>query len=562
MQWVVDLIKPVSPASQSVASSVLILMLVAFVGLSIGSIKFRGLGLGIAGVLFAGLAFGHFHITVNHEVMYFAREFGLILFVYTIGVQVGPGFFASLRQNGLVLNAMAAVAVLLGAAIAVGLWAAFMQKSDLPAAVGLLSGAVTNTPSLAAALGALQQVGASESALAVPSQAYAVAYPFGIMGIISAMLLTKKLFKVDLTAEQESFTKAASAGRQHLDTMNLEVKNPALFGRRLAELPLVHDHSGVIISRLLRSGQAQVAKADSVLAGGDVLFAVGPTERLADLKLIVGDESTVDVRTVPSAIEARRVLVTRKDVTGRSIHDLQLPNRFGVNITRIYRNEIELPVTADAKLQIGDNLIVVGEATSMVEASKALGNSTKQLDHPQIIPVFVGIALGVLLGSMPISLPGVPVPVKLGLAGGPMIVAILLSRLGRVGPLVWYMPLSANFMLREVGIVLFLAGVGLGGGETFVAALKGHGVQWFLFGAIITFVPLILVAALARAVLKLNFMTLCGLLAGSMTDPPALAFAGTITGSEAPSIAYATVYPLTMLLRVLIAQLIILFLFK
>lgn len=560
MHWVMELLKP-SSATQSVSSSVLILMLVAFVGLAIGSLKFRGLGLGIAGVLFAGLAFGHFHLSINHEVMHFAREFGLILFVYTIGVQVGPGFFASLRQNGLVLNALAASIVVMGGLVAVGLWAAFMPKGDLPAAVGLLSGAVTNTPSLAAALGALREVGAEPAAVALPPQAYAVAYPFGIMGIIFTLLIVKRVFRVSLSAEQTAFDLHASAGRPKLETMNLEVKNAALVGRRLEEVPLINSGTGVVVSRMLRNGQAQVAHAESVLSAGDVLLAVGPQARLNELKLIVGDESNVDVRTVPSAIESRRVLVTRNQVTGHSIDELKFRERFGVNITRIHRNEIELPVTPNARLKIGDNLVVVGEKASLTAAAKELGDSPKHLDHPQIIPVFVGIALGVLLGSLPITLPGVPVPVKLGLAGGPMIVAILLSRIGRIGPLVWYMPLSANFMLRELGIVLFLACVGLSGGETFVAALKGHGLQWFAFGAAITFIPLITVGLIARAVLKLNYLTLCGLLAGSMTDPPALAFAGTITGSDAPSIAYATVYPLTMLLRVLIGQLIILFLY-
>ncbi len=561
MQWIVELLKPSSPATQSVASSVLVLMLVAFVGLSLGSFKIRGLGLGIAGVLFAGLAFGHFHITANHEVMHFAQEFGLILFVYTIGVQVGPGFFASLRQNGLVLNLLAATVVLMGAGVAMLLWAVFMKHDDLPAALGLLSGGVTNTPSLAAVLGALHEVKASESAIALPPQAYAVAYPFGIMGIILSMVIVKRVFRISLPAEQDAYNRKASAGRTKLETMNLEVKNLALVGRRLEEVPLINGTTGVVVSRLLRGGQAQVAKADSVLAAGDVLFAVGPTARLNDLKLIVGDESKVDVRAVPSAIESRRVLVTRSEISGKTVDELGLRERYGVNITRIHRNEIELPVTPDSRLQIGDNLVVVGEKASMTEAAKELGDSPKQLNHPQIIPVFVGIALGVLLGSLPIAIPGIPVPVKLGLAGGPMIVAILLSRIGRVGPLVWYMPLSANFMLRELGIVLFLSCVGLAGGETFVQAIKGHGVQWFFFGAAITMVPLLTVGLIARWVLKFNYMSLCGLLAGSMTDPPALAFAGTITGSDAPSVAYATVYPLTMLLRVLLGQLMILIFF-
>jgi putative transport protein len=563
--WIVELFRPPSNANSTVvvASAVLIIMLVAFAGLLIGSIKVRGIGLGIAGVLFAGLAFGHFKLSINHEILHFAREFGLILFVYTIGMQVGPGFFASLKRNGLPLNMMAAGVVLSGAAIAVALWAMFMTKQDLPAAVGLLSGAVTNTPSLAAANGALGQIGQqfpdrfTPAQLALPQQAYAVAYPFGIMGIILAMLLIKALFRVNLQAEQDAFAAATASGKAKLEAVNIELKNPNLHGRTIKEIPLL-ENSGVVISRVLRQGKIRVAGPDSVVEQGDVMLAVGPQAKLDELTTIVGGVSKTDLRQNAAHILSQRVLVTQKSVIGRTVEDLELRERFDVNVTRIHRNEIELPVTDAVKLQFGDNLVVVGEGEGLKQAAAELGNSPKHLNHPQVIPIFIGIALGVLLGMVPVYLPHAPVPVKLGLAGGPMVVAIILSRIGRIGPFVWYMPLSANFMLRELGIVLFLACVGLSGGETFVASLKANGLQWFAFGALITFLPLIVVGLIARATLRINFMTICGTLAGSMTDPPALAFAGTITGSEAPSIAYATVYPLTMLLRVLTAQLIVL----
>lgn len=565
MSWLHDLFWPAEDASTSliVASSLLILMLVAFGGLAIGSVKFRGLGLGIAGVLFTGLAFGHFGFSIDHRVLDFAREFGLILFVYTIGIQVGPGFFASLRRNGLRLNAMAAAIVLLGAGTTLVLWKLFMQPEDLPAAVGLLSGAVTNTPSLAAAGGALREVSKqmaeplSDEVLAIPQQAYAVAYPFGILGIICAMLLIKRLFRVSLADEQLAFATGHTQQQESPQAKNLEVRNPALFGRRLGDVPLIGSGE-VVVSRMLRAGRVEVARPDSVLAEGDVLLAVGTAGLLRQSEMIVGAESQVDVKAVPSEVESRRILVTRRGVSGKTVGELHLRDRFGVNLTRIQRNDLVLPATDGMRLQLGDNLIAVGAKDSLQQAALVLGDSPKQLDHPQAVSVFIGIALGVLVGSFPLYLPQMPMPVKLGLAGGPLVVAIVLSYIGRIGPMVWYMPLAANFMLRELGIVLFLACVGLSGGQTFVSAIQSHGLQWFAFGALITFVPLILVGLVGRICFRMEFMTLCGLLSGSMTDPPALAFATTVTGSDAPSIAYATVYPLTMLLRVLLAQLIVL----
>jgi putative transport protein len=321
--------------------------------------------------------------------------------------------------------------------------------------------------------------------------------------------------------------------------------------------------SGVVISRVMKNGQTMVGSADTTLHIGDVLLAVGPRERLEELKVIVGTESRVDVRGIPSKITTRRIVVTKSGALGKTIQELAIGTRFNVRITRVSRAEIELPPTPDLKLQFADNLLAVGEESAIRAVANELGDSPKRLNFPQIIPIFVGIALGVILGSWPVSLPGVPAPVKLGLAGGPLVVAILLSRLGNIGPLVWHMPISANFILREIGIVLFLACVGLQSGNRFVETLtQGPGLQWALYGAAITFVPLFLVALFARMIYKLNYMSLCGLLAGSMTDPPALAFATGMTSSEAPSVSYATVYPLVMLLRVLAAQGMVIFLFR
>jgi putative transport protein len=554
MDWLYHLLKS---DVDSVAHAVIVLAAVAAVGLGIGSLKVRGIGLGIAGVLFAGLAFGHFKFEVNHEVMHFAREFGLILFVYTIGIQVGPGFLASLRRQGLPLNLLAAAVVLLGVVVTVLIAFFALGRDQVPAAVGLFSGATTNTPSLAAAQQALKDMpGVAPDALTLPGVGYAVAYPFGIVGIILTMLLIRAVFRVDVPAEVAALEQeAANGGPGKLATMNLEVTNPNLEGVPLRRVPTLGG-SGVVISRMMHGHGAhpEVARPDNALRVGDILHAVGPREGLEQLKLVIGTESPVDLKAVPSGITVRRLIVTRSGALGRTIDELDL-RRFGANVTRVIRADIELPPTATLRLQFGDQVTVVGDEPAIARAAAEVGDSVKRLNHPQVIPVFVGIVLGVILGSWPINVPGMPVPLRLGLAGGPLIAAILLSRLGHVGPLVWHLPTSANLMLRELGIVLFLAAVGLQSGERFVETLtQGPGLAWMGYGAIITLVPLLIVAFVGRAVMKLNYVSMCGLLAGSMTDPPALAFAGSVTGSDAASISYATVYPLVMLLRVLCAQ--------
>ncbi len=548
-------------ATESVAQAVLVISLVAALGITLGSLKVSGLGLGTAGVLFSGLIAGHVlartGISLNDQVMEFAREFGLILFVYTIGMQVGPGFFASLRKHGLPLNLMAASVVLMGMLVAVALH--YLGHLDVPVIVGLFSGGSTNTPSLAAAEQALKNVpGLPPEALTVPAMAYAVAYPFGIIGIILAMVLMRTIFRIDPGAEAELLTRLRERERPALVTMNLEVRNPNLDGLPLARVPSLAG-SDVVISRVLRQGGTPaLAGADTVIRSGDVLLAVGAASELEALRLIVGTESTLDVQNVPSAITTKRIIVTQSGVLGKTIDELGLRVRLGVNVTRINRAEIEMPPRA-LPLQFGDNLVIVGEPAAITQAAAELGNSAHRLNHPQIIPVFVGIALGVLAGSWPLTIPGLPAPVELGLAGGPLIVAILLSRLGHIGPLVWHLPIGANVVLREVGIVLFLSCVGIRSGSGFVATvMHGQGLSWMLSGALITVVPLMTVAVVARLVWKLNYASLCGLLAGSMTDPPALAFATAVIGSDAPIVSYATVYPLVMLLRVLAAQVLVL----
>jgi putative transport protein len=478
-------------------------------------------------------------------------------------LQLGPGFLASLRRQGLPLNLMAAAIVFLGAGITLSLHKA--AGIPLPTAVGLLSGATTNTPSLAAAQEAI--VGIDATLKQQPVVGYALAYPFGIVGIIATMILMRAVFRVDVQKEQEAISMLQSQHRTPLVTMNLEIKNPNLEGLPLRRIRAIRD-CGVVISRIMQGGKIEVARPTTVVRVGDVLHAVGQSQGLDELRVVVGAESQLDLKALPSDISQRRIIVTKSHALGKTVEELNLLDRFQVTATRVGRGEVEMSPASGAKLQFGDTLRIVGAEEAIEAVAEELGDSAKQLNHPRLVPMFLGIALGVVLGSWTIPLPGMPAPLKLGLAGGPLVVAIVLSRIGHIGPLVWYMPASANFMVRELGIVLFLSCVGLASGNSFFRALMpdgtlasllhSEGLRWMLYASLITLVPLLVVALVARMALKVNYLTLCGLLAGSMTDPPALAFAGAVTGSDAPSVSYATVYPLTMLLRVFVAQALVL----
>lgn len=544
-------------AGAPTAQSIIILALVACLGMGVGAFSLFGVRLGVAGVLFVGLAFGHFGFTLDHTVLEFARDFGLILFVYTIGIQIGPGFAASLRRQGLPLNLMAAGVVLLGVLLTITLARLALPRADFPAMVGVFSGATTNTPSLAAAQ---QAIGAgSPDAAKLPALGYAVAYPLGIVGIIFSMFFVRWLFRVDLHREAQALADVEGAADRKMEAVNVEVTNQDLTGLTLGRL-LSQTDGSVVVSRVLHDKNTQVPLGSEVLEHGDVLRAVGPARAVKEFARLVGQESLADWGTPPGPVSFRDLLVTKTKTVGKSVPDLDLPGRFHVAATRIIRGDVEMPVTRGVKIMFGDRVRVVGEDGALQQAAGELGDSVEAHDHPMVIPMFLGIVLGVILGSLPIPLPGFPVPVRLGLAGGPLVAAILLGRIGRIGPLVWYMPRSANLMVREIGIVLFLACVGIKAGDKFVQTLvHGDGLLWMGCGAVITLVPLLVVAIIARLALKLNYLPLCGLLAGSMTDPPALAFAGMITGSEAPSVAYAAVYPLVMILRILAAQAMILF---
>ncbi|OGR63083.1 MAG: hypothetical protein A2X31_13420 [Elusimicrobia bacterium GWB2_63_22] len=537
---------------QSVAWSVFVIMLVAAGGLAIGNISVAGINLGIAGVLFSGILFGHFGLDINHDTLEFLRDFGLILFVYSIGTQVGPGFFSSFKKQGLQLNLLAAAVVLGG--VAAALAAARLAGFDIATAVGMYAGAVTNTPSLAAAQQTLGAV--SPEAVNSASVGYALAYPGAILGIILTMILIRRLFKAQ--AEQDLLTVHAEKAASALINASITVENKNLEGLKIKDIPAI-DQLGVVVSRFYHGGQLGVAHDDTVIHTGDVLLAVGLEESVKKFTLVVGSRSEMDLKKLPSQIIHSRVIVTHKEVIGKTLDEIGLEAQYDVAATRVARADVEFLVSDSYVLQFADNLVIVGSEAAVARAAALLGNSPKDLNHPQLIPAFIGIAAGVLLGSIPISIPGLGAPVKLGLAGGPLIMAIVLSYVQHIGPLNWYLPPAGNLMLRELGIVLFLACVGLkAGGRFFETLLNGNGLQIVLFSFLITVLPIVIIGIFAKARLKLNYMSLCGALAGSMTDPPALAFANSMSPSNLSAMSYATVYPLVMILRVISAQVMVL----
>jgi putative transport protein len=543
-----------------VAYSILLISLVAVVGLGFASLKIRGIGVGVTGVLFAGLIFGHFGFHLEHHTLEFLREFGLILFVFTIGLQIGPGFFASLRDKGLVLNGLAA-AIVIGGGILTVIFAKIFGVA-YGAAAGLFAGATTNTPALGAAQQTLIAMKADEALSGIPALSYAVAYPLGIVGIIASMILTRSLFRIDVKQESAQFEESQRSGGQPIERANLRVDNSNLEGLRIDEIPGLLE-TEVTVSRLKRRGEAEVhvATRASVVHTGDTLLAVGTEPHLESFQRIVGSRSNEDLMKAPGEVSFRRVIVTNKPVLGRTVRQLGFETKYGVSVTRLQRGGIEMMATADVELQFGDALVIVGDARALEQVAAELGNSPKELNETNFIPVFFGIALGIIAGSLPIALPGLPVPVRLGLAGGPLVLAIVLARVGNIGRLVWYMPGNVNYAFRELGIILFLACVGLKAGSQFVSTLLSpSGLLWLVCGAAITIVPILAAGIIGRSVLKLNYMTILGLQAGSMTDPPALAFANTIAGSHAPAISYASVYPLTMLLRITVAQVLVILL--
>ena len=541
-----------------VALSTSLLALVAVLGLWIGNWRIYGVGLGIGGVLFGGIAVGHFvgyfGAQLDMHTLHFIQEFGLILFVYTIGIQVGPGFFASLRTSGLKLNMFAALLVLLGFVVAFLIHKIF--GVPLPVILGTYSGAVTNTPSLGAGQQILSELGAQSSEMGVMGMGYAVAYPFGICGILLTMWLVRVFFKINVDREAKNFEQQSGQQKRNLQTINLAIRNPNLDGLMLQEIPSLEDGQ-VICSRLKRGEALMVPHATTRVQLNDLVHLVGEPEALKRVKLVIGEEVEASLSTQGTDLRVVRVVVTNEQVLSKSLLELDLKVKYDVVVSRLNRAGIELVPSNHSTLQFGDILNLVGRPEAIEAVASLVGNAQQKLQQVQMLPVFIGIGLGVVLGSIPFYIPGFPAALKLGLAGGPLVVALILSRIGSIGPLYWFMPPSANLALRELGIVLFLAVVGLKAGGNFVETLvEGEGVLWMAFGVAITLIPLVTVAVLARWLAQINYLTLCGLLAGSMTDPPALAFANNLhPTSEASSLAYATVYPLVMFLRILSPQL-------
>lgn len=556
MSWLSDLYRT-NPTAQAIA----LLALVSMVGMVLGGIKVRGIGLGNAAVLFAGIGVGAISKPIDHGTLEFVKELGLILFVFCIGLQLGPGFFASLRDAGLRLNALAAGVVVLGGLASVLLGRAL--SIEPPAVLGLFAGATTNTPSLGAAQQTLASMpGVSDEQAELPALAYAVSYPVAIVGILGTILLLKKMFRVDTRKEAEAMAGKRRRAIEAVQHRTLVVENPNIDGMRIDAIPGIAA-IGVLVSRIRRQGQVEVQAAlrDTVVRRGDLILAVGTPRKLDQCQAIVGAASTENLVDAPGSVKNRRVVVTSKSALGKTVRQLGLEHRFGVTVTRVTRADLEMTAVPNLRIQFGDVVQVVGSEEGIQRAAERLGNSLKALNETHFVPLFAGIVVGIILGTLPIAIPGIPQPLRLGLAGGPLIVAIIVGRFGRIGPLVWHMPLGANIAFRELGIALFFASVGLMAGPRFFGTLfSANGLWWMAAGAFTTVVPLLVIGVLALAVLKLNFLTVSGLLAGSMTDPPALAFANNISGSEVPNVAYATVYPLTTMLRIAVVQVLATFL--
>ena len=541
-----------------IALTVSILALVAVVGLFIGNVKFRGIGLGIGGVLFGGIIVGHFvsqaGMTLSSDMLHVIQEFGLILFVYTIGIQVGPGFFASLRVSGLRLNLFAVLIVIIG-----GLVTAILHKLfdiPLPVVLGIFSGAVTNTPALGAGQQILRDLGTPMEMVDQMGMSYAMAYPFGICGILFTMWMLRVIFRVNVETEAQQHESSRTNGGALIRTINIRVENPNLHDLAIKDVPILNGDK-IICSRLKREETLKVPSPDTIIQLGDLLHLVGQPADLHNAQLVIGQEVDTSLSTKGTDLRVERVVVTNENVLGKRIRDLHFKERYDVVISRLNRAGVELVASGDISLQFGDILNLVGRPSAIDAVANVLGNAQQKLQQVQMLPVFIGIGLGVLLGSIPVFVPGFPAALKLGLAGGPLIMALILGRIGSIGKLYWFMPPSANLALWELGIVLFLSVVGLKSGGDFVNTLvNGEGLSWIGYGALITAVPLITVGILARMLAKMNYLTMCGMLAGSMTDPPALAFANNLhPTSGAAALSYATVYPLVMFLRIITPQL-------
>ncbi|HSN61699.1 MAG TPA: putative transporter [Ferruginibacter sp.] len=553
MNWFIQLF-----TEPSVAQAVIVYSLVIAIGIAIGKIKILGISFGITWVLFIGLIISSLGITINKETEHFVKEFGLILFVYSVGLQVGPGFFSSLKKSALGNNSLAASVVLLGVIITIIFF--YTTGNHISIMAGVMSGAVTNTPGLAAAQAAVKDLHVTGIDNSIITLAYAVAYPFAVVGIILSLVILKKILGINIEKEKELHRKLGFVQSNRPLSIHIKLENKQLIGQSVRSIFKILNEP-VIISRMFHKGAIITTTPDTILSEGDVMQFVASKRLMEKIKLLVGTESEMNLRTEPSSdLISRQIVVTRKEITHRRMGSIAELHHESLTISRIKRAGIEMVAHGNIYLQLGDTVTVVGTQDGVKQFTEVVGNSLKRLEAPDLGPIFIGIVLGVILGSIPFYVPNIPVAVKIGMAGGPLIVALFLSRFGNHLYLNNYTTNSANLIVREMGIALFLASVGLSSGHNLSSAFAdGSGYRWMMMGITITMVPLLIMGVLASKFFRKTYFEICGLLAGACTDPPALAFALKMAGNDIPSSTYATVYPLTMILRILAAQLLILF---
>lgn len=558
MDWLINLFT----TTDSVAHIVLLYAIVIAVGVYLGKIKIGGISIGVTFVLFAGIAAGHIGFTAPTNILSFLQEFGLILFVFMIGLQVGPGFLESFRKGGITLNLLSTVMVVLNVIVMFACYYIFFDTSDpknLPMMVGTLYGAVTNTPGLGAANETLYSIFDKGEVPQIAS-GYACAYPLGVLGIIGATIAIKYIFGIKLEKEEEELAKEEEDNddvKPHF--MDLEVTNLCLEGKTLAQ---VHNflNRDFVCSRILHDGHVSIPNGSTIFHIGDKLFVVCAENDAEAIIAFIGPTINVDWKKQDEPMVSKRILVTRSSINGKTLGQMHFSSAYGVNVTRVTRQGMDLFAIPSLSLQVGDRIMVVGPEDAVNRVAAVMGNSIKRLDAPNIATIFVGVFIGILFGSIPVAIPGIPVPIKLGIAGGPLIIAILIGRYGYKVHLVTYTTTSANMMLREIGLMLFLASVGIKAGDGFLeTVIQGDGVKYVYTGFLITIIPILIIGIIARKKYKFNYFTIMGMIAGTYTDPPALAYANSICSKEAPSIGYSTVYPLSMFLRIFTAQIIVLF---
>lgn len=558
MDWLINLFT----TTDSVAHIVLLYAVVIAIGVYLGKIKVGGISIGVTFVLFAGIAAGHIGFTAPANILSFLQEFGLILFVFMIGLQVGPGFFESFRKGGITLNLLSTVMVLLNVGVMFACYYIFFDTSDpknLPMMVGTLYGAVTNTPGLGAANETLYSI-FSKGEVPQIASGYACAYPLGVLGIIGATIAIKYIFGIKLDKEEEELTKEEEENdsvKPHF--MDIEVTNSYLEGKTLAQ---VHNflNRDFVCSRILHEGHVSIPNGSTVYHIGDKLFVVCAENDAEAIIAFIGPVINIDWKKQDEPMVSKRILVTRSAINGKTLGQMHFSSAYGVNVTRVTRQGMDLFASPSLSLQVGDRIMVVGPEDAVNRVAAVMGNSIKRLDAPNIATIFVGIFIGILFGSIPIALPGIPVPIKLGIAGGPLIIAILIGRYGYKVHLVTYTTTSANMMLREIGLMMFLASVGIKAGDGFLeTVIQGDGLKYVYTGFFITIIPIFIIGIIARKKYKFNYFTIMGMIAGTYTDPPALAYANSICSKEAPAVGYSTVYPLSMFLRIFTAQIIVLF---